>query len=209
MADSATATKRKVADTAEARAEDQYTQRFIPAQDLMISCGCVPVDPVAKKIAIIYDPQSGYTQLPKGRKNIHEDLHATAIRETCEETGLNFSPLPLTFTTRATPSAELLQADSSLTVTPTGVTKGVANCEPSSVCVYRCRSTNALKMVFWFAAQGSCEDKPNTEGRESWEESFQVEWVNAKDASSRMDTAADASVIEKVLTDMRNSGYDI
>lgn len=31
----------------------QIPQRFSPSEHLMISCGCVPVDPTARKIAIL------------------------------------------------------------------------------------------------------------------------------------------------------------
>lgn len=188
--------------------EDQHIQSFIPAETLMISCGCVPVDYMRKKIAIIYDCNSGYTQLPKGRKNIHEDLHATAIRETCEETGLEFSPLPLNNATRATPTADMCR-NGTLTVGPNGLTTGLVNCEPSSVCVYRCRDTQAFKLVFWFAAQGDSTAKPDDSTREAWEEGFEVEWVEAREAAARMSAEADGRVIEKVLADMRNTGYDI
>ncbi|KAJ3498880.1 hypothetical protein NLG97_g772 [Lecanicillium saksenae] len=208
MADSAASAANHV-DIRAKPTEDQHIQRFIPADQLMISCGCVPVDIAMKKVAIIYDHVSGYTQLPKGRKNIHEDLHTTAVRETCEETGLEFHALPLKTATRATPTAEMMREDSSLSVGPNGLTEGFINCEASSVCVYRCRDTGAFKMVFWFAAQGDCTAKPDAHTREAWEEGFEIEWVDAKDAASRMSDEADGKVIEKVLTDMRNTGYDI
>lgn len=208
MADSAAS----VADQADFGAqpsEGQHVQRFIPAEYLMISCGCVPVDLTAKKIAIIYDSVSGYTQLPKGRKNIHEDLHTAAVRETCEETGLEFTALPLKIATRATPTAAMMREDDTLSVGSNGLTEGFVNCEASSVCVYRCRDTHAFKMIFWFAAQGDSTAKPDASTRETWEEGFEIEWVDARDAASRMSAMADGQVIEKVLADMRHTGYDI
>ncbi|TQV93384.1 NUDIX hydrolase domain-containing protein [Cordyceps javanica] len=208
MADTATSVADNVG-TGVRLSADQHVQRFIPAEFLMISCGCVPVDPRARKIAIIYDRDSGYTQLPKGRKNIHEDLHATAIRETCEETGLEFHPLPLKNTTRATPSDSMMLEDKTLTVGPNGLTEGLVNCEPSSVCVYRCRQTHSFKMIFWFAAKGDCTAKQDASTREAWEQGFELEWVEARDAAARMSDEADGKVIEKVLADMRNTGYDI
>jgi hypothetical protein len=77
--------------------------QFTPSQRLVISCGCMPIDPQARKIAILRSPyypspssspaadqsnpgagdeqQPGegdkvkyLVQLPKGRKNIGEDL---------------------------------------------------------------------------------------------------------------------------------------
>ncbi|KAJ6786791.1 hypothetical protein PWT90_03132 [Aphanocladium album] len=208
MSDSAASVANNV-DLGTKPTEDQHIQRFIPAEYLMISCGCVPVDIALRKIAIIYDRVSGYTQLPKGRKNIHEDLHTAAVRETCEETGLEFRALPLKTATRATPTDDMMREDSSLAVGPNGLTEGFVNCEASSVCVYRCRTTHAFKMVFWYAAQGDSTAKPDASTREAWEDGLEVEWVKAKDAAARMSAYADGKVIEKVLTDMRNTGYDI
>ncbi|UNI24106.1 hypothetical protein JDV02_009882 [Purpureocillium takamizusanense] len=91
--------------------DSDFTASFHASQNLMISCGCVPVDPARRLIALLHDPHTGITQLPKGRKNIGEDVARAALRETCEETGLlGFRLLPLRVATRATPTAEMLDA---------------------------------------------------------------------------------------------------
>ncbi|KAJ6443922.1 NUDIX hydrolase domain-containingprotein [Purpureocillium lavendulum] len=248
----------------------EFTAVFHASQNLMISCGCVPVDPRRRRVAILYDPHTGITQLPKGRKNIGEDVAAAALRETREETGLvDFRALlPLRVATRATPTAAMLDAHFG-TATPTAaaaaaaeaaagaaaaaapaaqdvqqdaaaapssaqpavvaadaadatngddqgewhnledVTSWQPNTEPIAVTTMRCRSTLALKLVIWYVAAGDSTVEARADTREPWEEHYQLEWVDARDAPGRMTYAADASVVEKALDDMRRSGYDI
>ena len=189
---------------------DDFRVRVAPSADLMISCGCVPVDLAARKIAILHDSESGITQLPKGRKNIGEDLHAAALRETHEETGIAFAALPLKVATRATPTPDMM---SQVTLDAEGrsedVTTAIASCEPSAITHHRCSGTLAFKLCVWFAAQGDSTATPATDTREPWEQGLGVEWVDAQAASARMTFKADGEVVEKVLSDMRASGYDI
>ncbi|KAK5990995.1 hypothetical protein PT974_09270 [Cladobotryum mycophilum] len=185
----------------------QFEPRFIPSQDLMISCGCVLVDLTERRVAILNSTTDSLVQLPKGRKNMGEDILATALRETYEETGIPCKPLPLLVATRSTPAAAMLSALNGSD--PESVTTSMLNCEPSSVCVYRCEYTLAFKLVFWFAAQADSATKPDESLKEPWEQDLKLEWVDAREASSRMTFPADSKVIEKVLSDMRNSGYDI
>lgn len=112
--------------------------------------------------------------------------------------------MPLKIATLATP-AKVLE----LPVGVFDVTHTLHNNEPSSVCVYTCRHTTAFKIVFWFAATGSCLDQPVQNAKESWEQSLRLERVDARDASWRMFVKSDEEVVEKVLEDMRRSGYDI
>lgn len=186
----------------------QTKQRHYPSQDVIISCGCVPVDPSARKIAILRDLSSApeIVSLPKGRKNIDEPLPAAALREAYEETGFRFSPLRLRTPTRATPTPE---HSAYRPGTNPGVTRTVGNHEASSVCVYPDPATGCVKIVFWFAAEGDSTQVPHENTRESWEVNTVVEWVDADVAASKMSFDAHRSVIEKVLTDMRNSGYAI
>lgn len=186
----------------------QFEQRFVPSHEVMISCGCVPVDPAARKVAILRNTNDGFIQLPKGRKNIGEDILAAALRETFEETGIPFMALPLRVATRSTPTPKMLLGPLAGVAT-NSITTTMLNCEPSSISAYRCQSTLAFKIVFWFAAHGDSTAVADETLKEVWEQDLKLEWVSARDAPARMTFEADGKVIEKVLDDMRSSGYEI
>ncbi|KAH6894166.1 hypothetical protein B0T10DRAFT_241107 [Thelonectria olida] len=184
-------------------------QRHYASEDFIISCGCVPVDPALRKIAILRettDPEHEIVSLPKGRKNIGEDLQTAALRETYEETGIRFLGLKLRTATRATPTPKHPSYKEGANP---GVTRDVRNHEASSVVMYPDISTGCFKMVFWYPAEGDSTQPPDENTRESWEMNTVVEWVDAHVAASRMSFDADRNVIEKVLADMRYTGYNI
>ncbi len=79
-----------------------HSMKFTPSECCTISCGTVCVDPRASRVLVIYNRRLGIWQLPKGRKNIGEDLESAALRETYEETGVHAVLLPLKIRTRST-----------------------------------------------------------------------------------------------------------
>jgi 8-oxo-dGTP pyrophosphatase MutT (NUDIX family) len=175
------------------------------AEDLIISCGCVGVDLAAHKVVIIRQSQPTAaapiaTILPKGRKNIGEDLLTAALRETFEETGFRFAALPLPVATRATRPSGSGEFD---------VVRDLLNCEPAAVSAYTCIHTGAFKLVFWFAAQGDSAALPVTGTRELWEEGMSAQWVDAAEAAAQMTFESDGKVVKKILGDIRGAGYDI
>lgn len=218
-------------------ARGRHPTEFIPhltlSESLLICCGCIPIDPVQRKVAFIHDQATGVNQLPKGRKNIGEDIKTTAFRETREETGLDVVPLPLKVATRATPTEGLLlkcdaeKASEDHVITPedewedvddagetttksnAGLTDWVTNCEPIAITTYRCEMTLAFKVIFWYAARANSMEITQQHTKEPWEQGYQLKWVDARDAGVQMTFEADGQAIEKALSDMRRSGYDI
>lgn len=67
----------------------------------------------------------------------------------------------------------------------------------------------ALKMVFWFASRASERQAPDEVEQVPWDASVRLEWVDTKKAAVLMTFMAGEQVVEKVLEDLRDSGYDI
>ncbi|EFY85260.1 NUDIX domain-containing protein [Metarhizium acridum CQMa 102] len=213
-----------------------FIPRFTPSQGALVCGGCVIIDPTLRKVAFIHDPSTGINQLPKGRKNIGEDIHAAALREAREETGLHVAPLPLKGLTRATPTAQMLgqlvheegvaadaagedeeggdvwedvDEEGTNTERASGLTGWAHHCEPIGITTYRCETTLAFKIIFWYAAQADSLEDPRRDTKERWEQQYELKWVDAKRASTHTTFKADGQAMEKALADMRRSGYEI
>ncbi|KAK1993121.1 NUDIX domain-containing protein [Colletotrichum falcatum] len=170
-------------------AEMAIGRKFFPSHKFIIGCGTVTVDTRARRVLLVYNKRHRIYQLPKGRKNIGEDLPAAALRETLEETGVAARPVALRLRTRATPVSA-----------PSGapeVSVEFVDTEPVAVCHYPDPASGAMKMVFYFAAEGSCDVTP-----EGWT-------ANVAEAAEKLAFKEDGMVVEKALEDLRNSGYDV
>ncbi|KAB5528912.1 hypothetical protein GE09DRAFT_1148868 [Coniochaeta sp. 2T2.1] len=86
--------------------EIDRSMSFHPSEATTISCGTVTIDPATQKMLLIWNKKLEIYQLPKGRKNIGEDMLSAAMRETYEETGVKATPLRLKIATRATPPSD-------------------------------------------------------------------------------------------------------
>lgn len=74
---------------------------------------------------------------------------------------------------------------------------------------FTCGHTGAFKLVFWFA--GMVDEGQGREfgTGEVWERHWGLEWVDAREAAGRLSYRSDAEAVEKLLEDMRRSGYDV
>ncbi|KAJ0163023.1 hypothetical protein CTA2_3631 [Colletotrichum tanaceti] len=175
-------------------------RKFFPSHKFIISCGTVTVDMRARRILLIYNKRHRIYQLPKGRKNIGEDLLAAALRETREETGVEARSVALRLRTRATRAGGPPESPE--------VSEEVADTEPVAVCHYPDPASGAMKMVFYFVAEGSCDL-----AQEGWTGEdrikFDVVWVEIAAAADMLAFKEDGMVVDKALEDLRASGYDI
>ncbi|KAK4152369.1 hypothetical protein C8A00DRAFT_44577 [Chaetomidium leptoderma] len=180
---------------------------FRPASALGMSCGTVTIDPRRAMVLAIWNNRLKLYQLPKGRRNLNESMLAAALRETYEETGLRVTPLQLDVATRATPPKSE-QSDTSKK--PANITEGHRSNEFVGACLYPDpqSETEALKIVYFFAATAACTDTPDSGTQEEWEK-LDTKWIPLSDVSSTLRFAAEIQTVTKAVEDMRRSGYVI
>ncbi|EFQ26614.1 NUDIX domain-containing protein [Colletotrichum graminicola] len=181
-------------------AEMALDRKFFPSHKFIISCGTVTVDTRGKRVLLVYNKRHRIYQLPKGRKNIGEDLLAAALRETLEETAVAARPVTLRLRTRATPVSRPPGAPE--------VSEELVDTEPVAVCHYPDPASGAMKMVFYFVAERNFDVTPDG-GTSEDRAKFDVVWVDAAKAADKLAFKEDGMVVEKALDDLRTSGYDV
>jgi 8-oxo-dGTP pyrophosphatase MutT (NUDIX family) len=187
--------------------EVDKSMTFRPASALGMSCGTVTVDPSRAMVLVIWNNRLKLYQLPKGRRNLNESMLDAALRETYEETGLRVTPLHLNVATRATvPKDQVADASKK----PPNITDGHPSNEFVGACLYPDpqSETEALKVVYFFAATAKCTDGRDTGTQEDWEK-LDAKWIPLSEVSSTLRFAAEAKTVMKAVEDMKRSGYTI
>jgi len=187
------------APTIEAMRKDR---KFLASRHFIIGCGCVTLDPAPRRrVLLVLNHKHDIYQIPKGRKNIGEDMAAAAVRETYEETGYRPTLLPARVPTRATPAHTAADGPD--------VTETVVCCEPVASVVHPDPYSGAMKMVFFFLATGDSEaEQVQGTQDESWEE-LEAVWVPADTAAATLTFKEDGNVVECALEVARANGVDI
>jgi 8-oxo-dGTP pyrophosphatase MutT (NUDIX family) len=190
--------------------EIDRSMSFHPSESCVVSCGTVTMDPLASKVLLIWNRHLEIHQLPKGRKNIGEDMLVAALRETEEETGVKANPLCLKIATRATPPTdEPPVKDERGRYKPT---REVTEDQLSSEFIGCCRypdpqsSTPADKVVFYFAAVAD-STLPRGPGTPKDMEKLKEIWAPSCDAPRMLRFRAESEIVRKALEDARRSGY--
>ncbi|KAF3015940.1 hypothetical protein G7054_g8375 [Neopestalotiopsis clavispora] len=165
-------------------------------QALMISCGTVTIDgpeSSERKVLLIWNKNTSAWQLPKGRKNIHEDFSEAALRETAEETGVEVQPLYMRFCTRLTlpertedETAVQLRRHRSGSRADNG-TINLLNKDIFCISQYPDPATGAMRHIYWYAARPLRTATPNPKllGRED-SAKMTAQWFPAAEAVSRL-----------------------
>lgn len=124
--------------------------------------------------------------LPKGRRNIAENRHDAAIRETAEETGYKCQLLPVDLKSWQPPSND----DGGYIGSPV-LHQGV--CEPFAV-THRVLKDGTLKIIWWYVA--SVDD--NAEAGKS-EDKFEAQFFGIEEAAKKLKFESDRDVVEKAV----------
>jgi 8-oxo-dGTP pyrophosphatase MutT (NUDIX family) len=152
----------------------------------VISCGTVTLDLAARKVLLLLWRKTGEYLLPKGRKDIGEDIRMTALRETFEESGYKCKLLPHKFPTLAT----------------TGSTGEAAGCEQATTepfAVTQRPSGGKLKIIFWYLAQtDSTETK--TQDTQMEDEDFDTVWVDEAKVLETLTWEDDRIVVSRAMS---------
>ncbi|KAG8665544.1 hypothetical protein FPOAC1_010341 [Fusarium poae] len=148
-----------------------------------ISCGTVTIDVPRSKVLLIYYRKTGEYMLPKGRKDIGENLQETALRETFEETGIKAQILPVPITSVAT--------------TPQGRDRPSKITEPIAVS-QRVDKNSVLKIMFWYVATADSTIAPK-QGTQQEGEDFDPVWVSFGDVESTVSWEDDRLIVSKAV----------
>ena len=155
-----------------------------PSTQFVESAGTALINPDTNQICILrYGSDKQYV-LPKGRRNINENRHTAALRETQEETGYKSRLLPITLQSWQPPEDD----DGGFIGAPVkheGVT------EPFMV-AHRMLKKDVLKIVWWYLAIVE-------EGAEigKAEKQFERVWVGLEEAQGLLTFESDREVVKK------------
>lgn len=151
----------------------------------VISCGTVTIDTERSKVMLIHWRKTGEYFLPKGRKDIGESLHQTALRETYEETGIPVELLPVKMESLATVPSNTPASDRVRRVT-----------EP--IAVAQRVTEGKLKIIFWYIAQGD-STKARVEGTQQENEEFDPVWVPFDKVASTLSFDDDRQIANRAI----------
>ncbi|KAL2255949.1 hypothetical protein VTK26DRAFT_2442 [Humicola hyalothermophila] len=183
------------------------TMGFKPASALAMSCGTVTLDLRRAMVLVIWNNRFKLYQLPKGRRNMDESMFDAAVRETYEETGFRVTPLELEIATRATPSKT--EGSGPVRKSP-DVIEGYRSKEFIGACLSPDpqSDTEALKIVYYYAAMADSTAAPDTDTQEEWED-LKAKWIPLSEVASTLRFVAEVKTVMKAVEDIKNSGYTI
>lgn len=127
--------------------------------------------------------------LAKGRKDQFEnDLLATALRETHEETGYQCKPLPLSIITRApAPGADIKDSPAGLQV---------SECTEAFALTIRNISPTNVKLIYWYIADATSEAEEEGTRMPS-ESAFSSHWYDLDEAVETLTYEHDRNVVRQ------------
>lgn len=168
-------------------AASQYQTTQFDAEHFVESVGAVAIKVSTREICLIQHGQRREWLLAKGRRNVAEPRHATALREIKEETCLTCHMLPLTMTTRAPPAVESGHY-------PDEPRVHEEVCEPFMLTCRQLDKGSSMKIIWWYIAAID-EDVGVQEG----EKQFKAQLFGLDDALRLLTFEQDREVVRKAF----------
>ncbi|PSR90713.1 NUDIX hydrolase domain-like protein [Coniella lustricola] len=178
--------------------------------DYVISAGTVTFHPRTQDVLVILNKKYGEDiwQLPKGRRNIGEDICDAAVRETYEETGYHVRLSTVRILTRATRPRGYLPPEAGeapVTTSACGLNQHHQNQiddlgnEPVGMVTYTDPLTeagaHANKMCFFFLATLADPDAAPHEHTQDVGEQLEAKWMRVVDARLALRFDAEREVL--------------
>ncbi|PNP61265.1 hypothetical protein FNYG_13951 [Fusarium nygamai] len=162
-----------------------YQTETFTSENFVESAGTILFHRTTRSICIMRDINRNEYILPKGRRNVGESRHDTAIRETTEETGIPCRLLPISIRSRVCPWDKKDVPDEARYF------GGV--CEPISVQMRRI-GEGEMKLIWWYVAAvnmmkpaGRCED------------GFEVEWYGYEEVLGKLTFQNDRELVARAI----------
>ncbi|KAK8016130.1 NUDIX hydrolase domain-containingprotein [Apiospora rasikravindrae] len=170
-------------------------------KSLMMSFGTVTIreKPGAggPQVLIFFNAKHKSYQLPKGRRNLHEDPADAALRETLEETGVEVEPLYLGFDTRivldhpetAIEDVGFVRQNENGTVT-------AVNRDVLYAMSYDDKKTGAHRHIYFYAAQPALGDgEPDAALLSGEDRTNKVHWFGFEEARRKLTMRAEREAV--------------
>lgn len=178
--------------------------------ELNLGAGTVTFHPTKNEVLLVLNSKyhEDIWQLPKGRKNLDEDLRDTAIRETYEETGYHVKLVPIPVLTRATrphgctrPSVRTAPIRSAMC--PAGKkdnnTVEDLSTEPMGMAQFRELQdrfgTKATKMSFFYLAELEDPEATPDQNTQDPGEGLEARWMSVGEAERELKFEAEKEAL--------------